>query len=392
MANLVLLKNILSDKKKLFMPDTKNQNKSSFIDGSRLITESCVRAGADIFIGYPITPANLLYLYAGKRYPKMMAAPDEITTLQWMAGFAATGHIPVTATSFPGYALMIESINMAFMMELPMVIILVQRLGPATGTATAGAMGDLLVVNGTISGGFNLPSFSISSMKDCWDLPPKAIETAVKLRTPVVLLTSKEMIMTLCSFDLSDLENIDRKQMKLYEGNGQYFPYKPDNEGIPPFLPLTQNIHQIRFTASTHDMKGILQNSSPEAINNTKRLQNKIINHLDSYSFYEADEQAGADTLIVSYDVSAQAAREAATIIRAEGKKVSLLIAKTILPVPDVYIDIISRYPRVVIAEENLDGQFRNLLFGKAGRKGVTGVNGIAKMISPEAIITEVMK
>jgi 2-oxoglutarate ferredoxin oxidoreductase subunit alpha len=374
------------------MPGIIHKTKTAFIDGSRLITESCVRAGADVFIGYPITPANLLYQYAGRRYPKMMAAPDEITTLQWMSGFAAVGHIPVTATSFPGYALMIESINMAFMMELPMVIILVQRLGPATGTATSGAMGDLSVVNGTISGGFHLPTFAISNMKDCWDLSPVAIETAVKLRTPVVLLTSKEMIMTLCSFDLSALENIDKKQMKLYDEDEQYSPYKPDNNGVPPFLPLTQNKHQVRFTASTHDMKGILQNSSPDAINNTKRLHNKIINHLDSYAFYEIDEQTGADTIIVSYDVAAQAAREAAAELRSKGKSVSLLIAKTILPVPEAYIDIVSNYRKIVIAEENLEGQFRQILFGKAGRKGVTGVNGIAKMITPEAIITETLR
>jgi 2-oxoglutarate ferredoxin oxidoreductase subunit alpha len=374
------------------MPVTKNMKKTAFVDGSRLITEACVRAGADIFIGYPITPANLLYAYAGRRYPKMMAAPDEITTLQWMSGFAATGHIPVTATSFPGYALMIESVNMAFMMELPMIIILVQRLGPATGTATAGAMGDLSVVNGTISGGFQLPVFAISNLKDCWDLPPRAIETAVKLRTPVVLLTSKEMIMTLCSFDMSALQNIHKQEMEIYDGDEPYFPYKPDNDGIPPFLPVTQNKHQVRFTASTHDMKGILQNSSPESINNTKRLNNKLLNHLDSYTIYEADEQSGADTLIVSYDVASQAAREAVTALRSKGKAVSVLIAKTVLPVPEIYLDILSKYRKVVIAEENLGGQFRQILFGIAGRKGVTGVNGIAKMISPESIITEVLK
>jgi 2-oxoglutarate ferredoxin oxidoreductase subunit alpha len=139
-------------------------------------------------------------------------------------------------------------------------------------------------------------------------------------------------------------------------------------------------------------MKGILQNSSPEAINNTKRLHNKIINHLDSYTFYEIDEQTGADTLIVSYDVAAQAAREAIAELRSKGIPVSLLIAKTILPVPEVYIDVINNYRKIVIAEENIEGQFRQILFGKTGRKGVTGVNGIAKMISPEAIITEVLK
>jgi 2-oxoglutarate/2-oxoacid ferredoxin oxidoreductase subunit alpha len=373
------------------MPET-NKIKNAFIDGSRLITESCVRAGADIFIGYPITPANLLYSYASQRYPKMMAAPDEITTLQWMSGFAATGHFPVTATSFPGYALMIESINMAFMMELPMLIILVQRLGPATGTATSGAMGDLSVVNGTISGGFSIPTFAISSLKDCWDIPPVAIETATKLRTPVIILTSKEMIMTLCSFDISSLPGINEKQMKIFEGDEPYFPYKPDNDGVPPFLPLIQNKHQVRFTASTHDMKGILQNSSPESINNTKRLYNKIVNHLDSYTYYELIEHEKADTIIVAYDVAAQAAYEAAWELNLNGKPVTLLIVKTLLPVPEIYIDILSRYKKIVIAEENLDGQFRRLIFGKVGRKGVTGVNGIAKIISPEAIKMEVLR
>jgi 2-oxoglutarate ferredoxin oxidoreductase subunit alpha len=139
-------------------------------------------------------------------------------------------------------------------------------------------------------------------------------------------------------------------------------------------------------------MKGILQNSSLEAINNTKRLHNKIINHLDSFSFYEINEQAGADTLVVSYDVSAQAARKAVYELKLTGKPVSLLIAKTIFPVPDVYMDILNKYRKVIIAEENLEGQFRQILFGKAGRRGVSGVNGIAKMISPEAIIAEVLK
>jgi 2-oxoglutarate/2-oxoacid ferredoxin oxidoreductase subunit alpha len=375
----------------MIIPET-NKIKNAFIDGSRLITESCVRAGADVFIGYPITPANLLYLYGSQRYPKMMAAPDEITTLQWMSGFSATGQFPVTATSFPGYALMIESINMAFMMELPMLIILVQRLGPATGTATSGAMGDLSVVNGTLSGGFNIPTFGISSLKDCWDIPPIAIETAMNLRTPVIILTSKEMIMTLCSFDISSLSHITRKQMKVYDGDVPYFPYKPDNEGIPPFLPLTQNKHQVRFTASTHDMRGILQNSSFESINNTKRLYNKIVNHIDSYTYYELIEHEKVDTIIVAYDVAAQAARDAALYLESNGKPVSLLIAKTLLPVPEIYTDILSKYIKIIIAEENLDGQFRRLIFGKVGRKGVTGVNGIAKMISPEAIITEVLR
>ena len=197
----------------------KSKQQVAYIDNSRLITESLVRAGAEVFIGYPITPANLLYLYSTQRFPVFMAAPDEITTMQWMSGYSASGKIPVTATSFPGYALMLESINMAYMMELPMVIVLIQRLGPATGTATAGAQGDLTLLNGTISGGMSLPVLSISTSQDAWEIPAKAVEMAVKLRTPVVLLTSKEEVMTMQSFDLSALPEIEKVNHTYYSGN-----------------------------------------------------------------------------------------------------------------------------------------------------------------------------
>lgn len=374
------------------MHATTESKTKAFIDGSRLITESCVRAGADVFIGYPITPANNLYLYASKRYPTMLAAPDEITTLQWMAGFAAAGHVPVTATSFPGYALMVESINMAYMQELPMVIILVQRLGPATGTATCGAQGDLSVVYGTLSGGFELPTLCISNIDDCWDLSAKAVETAIKLRTPVVLLTSKEMVMTLLSYDWSKLSEIKPTKVKTFEGKAPYLPYAYNDVLVPEFLAVTQKEHQVRITASTHDTKGILQNTSPEAIDNTKRLQKKHEKHIKEYTFFELDEQKDADTLIISYDITAQASREAVKQLRLQGKKVSFLAAKTLLPIPKEYIEIANRYSRIVVAEENLTGQLRQLLFGVAGRKGVTGVNGIAKMISPTEIIEEVLR
>lgn len=364
----------------------------AFIDGSRLITEALVRAGADTFVGYPITPANLLYLYASKRFPTMLAAPDEITTLQWMSGFAVAGHVPVTATSYPGYALMVESIGMAAMMELPMVIVLVQRLGPATGTATCGAQGDLNVVYGTMSGGYSIPTFSISNYHDCWELSAKAVHTAIELRTPVVLLTSKEMVMTLQSFDWSNLPEIQPKKVKHYKGEGTYLPYKADETLVPDFLPVSQNKHQVRITASTHDTKGILQNVLPEAIENTRRLEQKLRKHIDEYTTYELDEQQGSETLIITYDISSQASREAVVHLREKGKKVSLLVAKTLLPIPQIYVDIANRYPRVVVVEENLTGQLRHLLFGAAGRKGVSGVNGIAKMISPTEIVEEVMR
>jgi 2-oxoglutarate/2-oxoacid ferredoxin oxidoreductase subunit alpha len=358
-----------------------------FTDSSKLITESLVRSGADVFIGYPITPANLVYAYGERRFPVFFAAPDEITTLQWMCGFSVTGSLPVTATSFPGYALMIESINMAYMMELPMVIVLIQRLGPATGTATCGAQGDLNVIYGTLSGGFPLPCIGVSSMQDCWELPAKALQMAVDLRTPVVLLTSKEEVMTYRSFDMNQLCEIEPVKRKAYSGARPYLPYAPMANLVPEFLPVTDNNHQVRYTASTHDRKGIIQNTSPEALENTKRLARKITINQDDYLFYHYDHQEGAESLIMTYGITTQAAMDAVTAYRQAGNKVSLLVMKTLSPVPGKYFEIAQNYDRIVVAEENLDGEFRKIMFGQAPNKKITGVNKIGQMIEPDEIL-----
>jgi len=359
------------------------------LDGSRLIVEACVQAGADVYVGYPITPANLIFSYASQRFPIALPAPDEITALQWMAGLSAAGFLPVTATSFPGFALMVESINMAYMMELPMLIILVQRLGPSTGTATVGAQGDVLLLDGLISGGYPLPVFCPADLEDCWRLPPIALQTAVDLRTPVVLLSSKEMVMTQHSFDLSRLSPIEPIRRSFYQGSAPYRAYDPGDGLVPPFLPVGNERHPVRLNASTHDRSGILRSADEEAIANTRRLGEKI--EALTPVLYELDEQEGGRALIVSYDITSGAAREAAAILRAQGVPVSLLLIRTLLPIPAIYYEVLARYPRVVIAEENTQGQLARLLFGWRTPDHVRRVGAVGRMVRPEEIVREVL-
>lgn len=368
-----------------------NKGERVLTDASRLITESLARAGADAFIGYPITPANLLYKYASERMPLMLAAADEITTLQWMTGLAATGKIPVTATSFPGYALMIESINMAFMMELPMVIVLVQRLGPATGTATCGAQGDLSLLKGQISGGHPVPVLATCSFKDCWELPAKAIKTAIELRTPVVLLTSKEEVMTTKSFDLNTLEPIEKVNRKYYDAKDgeKYKPYRSTGL-VPDFLPVTQHDHQVRLTASTHDQQGLLQHSSEEALSNTLRLENKARESMYHFTFYEYHKEKNARNLVVSWGITAPSARVAVAELNDSGEKTSLFIPKTLLPTPQIYLDIMNQYDRVVIAEENVNNQLGEIFWGMQKPSHCRFTGSLGKMITPGQIKEEV--
>ncbi len=368
------------------------EKKNVLIDGSRLIIEAMVQAGANVFVGYPITPANWLYAYASQRFPTFMPAPDEISSLQWATGFAAAGKIPATATSFPGYALMVEPLNMAYMMEMPIIIVLAQRLGPSTGSATTGAQGDLLLLRGSISGGYPVPVLCPSDFKDCWALAHQSVSIAVRLRTPVVLLTSKEMVMTNRSFDLSQLPSFHPVRWKLYEGDEPYQPYLSGIDMIPPFLPVGNERQQVRINASTHDAVGLIRKATPEALANTARLQEKIEKRISEFTFYEYDREEGAGIVIVTYGITADAARDAVKSLRSQGEKISLLIMKTLIPIPPAVLDILDRYKNIVFAEENLPGLLQEVIFGQNRDRKIGSVRKIAFMITPSEIINEVKK
>jgi len=367
------------------------KEKFVLIDGSCIITESLVQSGAEAFIGYPITPANLLYSYAKRRYPMFLPAPDEITALQWAAGLSAAGKLAVTATSFPGLALMTETLNMAYMMELPLVIVLAQRLGPSTGSATAGAQGDIMFLRSCISGGYPVPVFCPSNLKDCWDLANKSMTTAVNLRTPVVLLTSKEMIMTNCSYNMSQFQPISPIKRQYYKDTETYKPYLPDKNLVPPFLPLGNDKHQVRINASTHNTEGFIKKGTPKAMANTARLKQKIENSINEMKDnYDLDDEKDSNTLIVTYGITSEAARNAVRIIRSGKKKISLLVIKSLLPVSQSILDVLKKYTNIIIVEENISGLLKEILYGQIKYDNIRSVNKIGQLITPTEIIKEV--
>jgi len=364
-----------------------NTKKTALIDGSKLMIEALAQAGVDTFVAYPITPSNWMYKYGKERFPQFYAAPDEISTFQWMTGLAAAGRLPATSSAFPGIALMVESINMAYAMELPVVIIITQRLGPSTGSATTGAQGDLAILNGIISGGYPVPVLSPSSFEDAWELSAKAVDIAVKFRTPVFLLTSKEMVMYQKSFDLNKLKTIDKVDRTTPDIDGEYLPYKADESMVPPFLPLGNDEHLVRITASTHDQAANIRKNDPEALANSQRLHDKFIKRIDELTFYDLDAQEGSNKLLVTWGITADAARDAVRDLRQKGEKVDLLIVKSLLPVaPEIY-DIIDKYDNVTIAEENITGQFKEILYGARAVKHIKQVNKMGNMITPDEIM-----
>ena len=159
-----------------------------FIDGNEAIARAALRAGCDFFAGYPITPATSILLHMTRELPKVggvaIQAEDEIASIGMCIGAAMSGARVMTATSGPGISLYSENIGLAIMGEVPMVIVDVQRMGPATGAATTGAQGDIQFLRWSTSGGFPVIVLAPTNVVDSYNLTLRAFDLAERFRTP----------------------------------------------------------------------------------------------------------------------------------------------------------------------------------------------------------------
>ena len=155
---------------------------------------------------------------------------------------------------------------------------------------------------------------------------------------------------------------------------------------VPTFYSLGNNEYQVRFNSSTHDNDGLIRKGTPESIANTWRLREKLEKRVEEYTFYEIDAEEGAANLIVTWGVTADASRDAVNSMRRKGKKVSLLIVKTLLPISQKIYDIIDSHDTVTFAEENMTGLYKEMIFGKRKTPKVKTATKFASMLTPSEI------
>ena len=288
---------------------------------------------------------------------------------------------------------MIETVQYALMTETPVVVALVQRLGPSTGGATQGAQGDIGLAEFSTSGGYTLPVFSPSNAAECFELAVHAFNWSEKLRTPVVILSDKEIGMTSEVVDAEALRIpslVDRKQAVT---GVDYLPYAaPDADGVPAFAAVGGDI-KATVTGSAHDWQGRLRKNSPQVIEVLERLQRKIDAHAGEMELVRADLDSAARCLLISYGVTARAARQAVRKLRAEGLHISFLQIQTLFPVPRKWLGVAAAgVETVFVAEENWSGQYRAALTPYLSDKRLLGVNRIGSMISPSEIARAVQE
>ncbi|MFZ0241845.1 MAG: transketolase C-terminal domain-containing protein [Desulfobacterales bacterium] len=333
----------------------------SFIEGNEAVAYGAMAAGCRFFAGYPITPATTIFNTMLKLLPPSggicLQGEDEIASIGFCLGAAMSGLKAMTATSGPGISLYSEQISFAVGSEIPLVIVDVQRLGPSTGSATRGADGDINFLRWGNSGGLPVIVMAPVDVGDCFTLTLQAFNLAETYRCPVFIASNKEIGMTRESLDLEALEKPALVNRLAPPESSPFQPFQISNGQIVPyFLPIGDSV-RVRQTSSTHGANGYITTDPAEIGSFQGRLQDKLLNHINSFSFHEfVDEKA--PTLLITYGVTARAAKTAVKSAKERGQPVSLLILKTLWPVPEALIRRSARAAdRIVVVEMNL-GQY----------------------------------
>ena len=361
-----------------------------FTDGSAAIVRGALDAGCTFFAGYPITPASPILMQMMRELPKVggvaVQGEDEIASIGMCIGATLSGSRAMTATSGPGLSLYSENIGLAIIGEVPLVIVDVQRLGPATGGATTVGQGDVQFARWGTAGGYPIIALAPSSVAECYSLTRRAFDLAERFRCPVFILTDKELNMTTTTVDVSAYETPAVRARAPLPPEEKPYRYLPADD-VPP-LAQFGGAGTVRFTGSTHDERAIITKAPAKVAQLNEHLRAKIEDHLDEIEQVVHDAQTGATTLFVSYGITAGAMREAVVQLRAAGEKVSALSVQSLWPVPERAIRAaLGGIRRVVIGELN-HGQYRREIERVANGIEVTGIHRVdGELISPDQFV-----
>ncbi|MEN8243404.1 MAG: pyruvate flavodoxin/ferredoxin oxidoreductase [Thermodesulfobacteriota bacterium] len=338
----------------------------TLMEGNEAIGWGAMVAGCNFFAGYPITPATTIYNTMLKLLPPKggicLQGEDEIASIGFCLGAAMAGMKTMTATSGPGISLYSEQISFAIGSEIPLVIVDVQRLGPSTGSATKGADGDIQFLQWGNSGGLPVIVLAPVDVKDCYELTVQAFNLAEQYRCPVFVAANKEISMTRETFCVDALAIPPLVERKKADPASDFLPFGVGgDQKVPDFLPIGGD-RIVRQTSSTHGTNGYITTDPEEIAMVQARLKAKITQAAAEFTYFDEYLVPDADTLVVAYGVTARAARAAVKRLQNSVHKASLLVLKTLWPVPEtLIIERAAAYKRVVMAEMNLGQYVREL-------------------------------
>lgn len=329
-----------------------------FLEGNEACAEGAMAAGCKFYAGYPITPASEVMNHLSKELPKeggrFIQMEDEIASMASITGASWSGIKSMTATSGPGFSLMMENLGYAVMTETPCVLVNVQRAGPSTGQATKPGTGDVMQARFGSQGDYEIIALSPNSVQEMFDFTVKAFNLAEKYRTPVVVLADAGVGHMREKVKIpEEVETVERRGPE--EGETEFF--DTDREDHVPPMPKFGDGYELLVTGSTHLGDGTRDTSSFEAQDNlVRRLVSKIEDNRKDIEEWEEKNVDDADLVVVSYGSMSRPARGAVKKAREEGYDVGFFRPKVMWPSPEERMKEFGENSDVLLCELSLRG------------------------------------
>jgi 2-oxoglutarate ferredoxin oxidoreductase subunit alpha len=370
---------------------------SHFMNGDTACAEGALAAGCLYFGGYPITPSTEIAERLARRLPAVGGAyvqmEDELGSIVSVIGAAWGGVRAMTATSGPGFSLMMESIGLAAITETPCVIVNVQRGGPSTGLPTLVAQADVMQARWGTHGDIQAIALAPASCQEMFDLTVRAFNLADRFRHPVFILADEaighltERVVIPAE---SEIKRVPRRTPVL-SPDKPFEPFRAIDATLVPPMPRPGTGFGAHITSLTHDERGYPATDAVTHDRLVRRLSDKITRFTAEITQVEALGLDDAEIAVVTYGSTSRTARRAVALAREAGIRAGILRLISLWPFPDAEIAALSeRMKAIVVAELNL-GQVR-LEVERVARVPVFGAHHAGGTLMPPEIILESIK
>ncbi|MFC1845860.1 2-oxoacid:acceptor oxidoreductase subunit alpha [Chloroflexota bacterium] len=364
-----------------------------FITGDEACAEGAISAGCRFFAGYPITPATEIAERMSLRLPLLggiyIQMEDEIASMNAVLGASWAGKKAMTATSGPGFSLMMENLGLGMILETPCVLVNIQRAGPSTGLPTMVGQGDIMQARWGSHGIYEVIALSPSSPQEMYDLTITAFNLSEQYRLPVLIMSdeavghmSEKVVMP----PMSSKDLINRPRPK--KGTKNYLPFKSNGNSIPP-MAFAGEGYRFHVTGLTHDERGYPVMTAQAQDQMARHLVDKIRLNTKDIIKYKETFTEDADIIVCAYGITARIAQLAVKLAREEGIKAGLLQLITIWPFAEEHIREISPKIKAFIVPEINQGQLSLEVERCAGGKAktITVPNMGGEVHSPQLIV-----
>jgi 2-oxoglutarate ferredoxin oxidoreductase subunit alpha len=341
-----------------------------FLLGDHACAEGAILAGCRFFAGYPITPATEIAERMSVRLPQIggtyIQMEDELASMNAVLGGSWAGIKSMTATSGPGFSLMMENLGLGIMLETPCVLVNVQRGGPSTGLPTSVGQQDMMQARWGSHGDYEIIALSPTSPQELFDLTIRAFNLSEKYRTPVLVMTDAEvghMTEKVVIPPVEEIEVINRPQVRKGDVEPDHFRiYRNGSDNgngyVSPMVAVGEG-YRIHVTGLTHDERGYPAMNAQANEWNVSRLIDKIRKNRDDIIQLEERNLEDAEVVVVSYGISARTSLWPIQQALAEGIKVGYLRLISVWPFPEEKIRILAKRIKSFVVPEINMGQIR---------------------------------